>query len=161
MNWIALAQLLEQTPASRPVALCPALEHEALRQQALRQAGGLRSRNITRLALHLEDAGELAIALLGAWRAGVTVLLPADLQPATRQRLADQADLWLTDQAGDSTLAELLGDALPAAPLAGARSVTTGGRNGARTPGTPTLRTRLGIGRSRVGSISNCTVETW
>ena len=117
MNWIALDQLLEQTPASRPVALCPALEHEALRQQALRLAGGLRSRNITRLALHLEDAGELAIALLGAWRAGVTVLLPADLQPATRQRLADQADLWLTDEAGDSALAELLGDALPAAPL--------------------------------------------
>ena len=117
MNWIALDQLLEQTPASRPVALGPVLEHEALRQQALRLAGGLRSRNITRLALHLEDAGELAIALLGAWRAGVTVLLPADLQPATRQRLADQADLWLTDQAGDSTLAELLGDALPAAPL--------------------------------------------
>jgi len=117
MNWIALDQLLEQTPASRPVALCPALEHEALRQQALRLAGGLRSRNITRLALHLEDAGELAIALLGAWRAGVTVLLPADLQSATRQRLADQADLWLTDQAGDSALAELLGEALPAAPL--------------------------------------------
>ncbi|WP_312593008.1 acyl-CoA synthetase family protein [Stutzerimonas nitrititolerans] len=117
MNWIALDQLLEQTSASRPVALCPALEHEALRQQALRLAGGLRSRNIYRLALHLEDAGELAIALLGAWRAGVTVLLPADLQPATRQRLADQADLWLTDQAGDSALAELLGEALPAAPL--------------------------------------------
>ncbi|WP_313058407.1 acyl-CoA synthetase family protein [Stutzerimonas nitrititolerans] len=117
MNWIALDQLLEQTPASRPVALGPVLEHEALRQQALRLAGGLRSRNITRLALHLEDAGELAIALLGAWRAGVTVLLPADLQPATRQRLADQADLWLTDEAGDSALAELLGEALPAAPL--------------------------------------------
>ncbi|WP_312256924.1 acyl-CoA synthetase family protein [Stutzerimonas nitrititolerans] len=117
MNWIALDQLLEQTPASRPVALDPVLEHEALRQQALRLAGGLRSRNITRLALHLEDAGDLAIALLGAWRAGVTVLLPADLQPATRQRLADQADLWLTDQAGDSALAELLGEALPAAPL--------------------------------------------
>ncbi|WP_312452850.1 acyl-CoA synthetase family protein [Stutzerimonas nitrititolerans] len=117
MNWIALDQLLEQTPASRPVALCPALEHEALRQQALRLAGGLRSRNITRLALHLEDAGELAIALLGAWRAGITVLLPADLQPATRQRLADQADLWLTDEAGDSALAELLGEALPAVPL--------------------------------------------
>jgi len=117
MNWIALDQLLEQTPASRPVALGPVLEHEALRQQALRLAGGLRSRNITRLALHLEDAGELAIALLGAWRAGVTVLLPADLQPATRQRLADQADLWLTDEAGDSALAELLGEALPAVPL--------------------------------------------
>ncbi|WP_312961441.1 acyl-CoA synthetase family protein [Stutzerimonas nitrititolerans] len=117
MNWIALDQLLEQTPASRPVALGPVLEHEALRQQALRLAGGLRSRNITRLALHLEDAGELAIALLGAWRAGVTVLLPANLQPATRQRLADQADLWLTDEAGDSALAELLGEALPAVPL--------------------------------------------
>lgn len=117
MSWIALDQLLEQSPAPRPVALGPLLEHEALRRQALRLAGGLRSRNITRLAVHLEDAGDLAIALLGAWRAGATLLLPADLQPATRQRLADQADLWLTDQPGDSALQELLGEALPAAPL--------------------------------------------
>ena len=117
MNWIALDQLLHPTTGSRPVALGPLLEHDEVRQQALRLAGGLRSRNVTRLALHLEDAGELAIALLGAWRAGVTVLLPADLQPATRRRLADQADLWLTDQHGDSSLYELLGEALPTASL--------------------------------------------
>ena len=117
MNWISLDRLLEQTPEARPVALEPLLEHAELRQQALRLAGGLRSRKITQLAVHLEDAGELAIALLGAWRAGVTVLLPADLQPANRQRLAAQADLWLTDQEGDSHLQELLGEALPAAPL--------------------------------------------
>lgn len=117
MKWIALEQLLHPSSDPRPVALEPLLEHQALRQQALRLAGGLCSRNITRLALHLEDAGDLAIALLGAWRAGVTVLLPADLQPATRQRLADQVDLWLTDQSGDSALHELLGEALPAASL--------------------------------------------
>lgn len=117
MNWIALDQLLHPTTGSRPVTLGPPLEHDKVRQQALQLAGGLRSRNVTRLALHLEDAGELAVALLGAWRAEVTVLLPADLQPATRQRLADQADLWLTDQHGDSSLYELLGEALPAASL--------------------------------------------
>nr|MBF0685445.1 AMP-binding protein [Pseudomonas sp.] len=117
MNWISLDRLLEQTPEARPVALEPLLEHAELRQQALRLAGGLRSRKITQLAVHLEDAGELAIALLGAWRAGATVLLPADLQPANRQRLAAQAELWLTDQEGDSHLQELLGEALPAAPL--------------------------------------------
>ena len=117
MNWISLDQLLEQTQEARPVALEPLLEHAKLRQQALRLAGGLRRRNITRLAVHLEDAGELAIALLGAWRAGATVLLPADLQPANRQRLTDQADLWLTNQEGDSHLQDLLGEALPAAPL--------------------------------------------
>ena len=117
MKWIALDQLLNQTSGPRPVAIDPVLEHAELRQQALRLAGGLRSRNIKRLALHLEDAGELAIALLGAWRAGVTVLMPADLQPATRQRLASQADLWLTDQNGDSALHGLLGEALPTAPL--------------------------------------------
>ena len=117
MNWIAPDQLLNQTSGPRPVALDPVLEHAELREQALRLAGGLRSRNIKRLALHLEDASELAIALLGAWHAGVTVLLPTDLQPATRQRLAGQADLWLTDQVGDRALHELSDKVLAAAPL--------------------------------------------
>ncbi len=62
------------------------------------------------LALHLEDAAELAIALLAAWRAGVAVLLLPDLQDQTRQRWAQQVDLWLTASA------DL--DDLPAAPLA-------------------------------------------
>lgn len=41
----------------------------------------------------------LAIALLGAWRAGVNVLLPADLQPQTRQRWDTAVDAWLVEAA--------------------------------------------------------------
>ncbi|VVM83621.1 hypothetical protein PS631_02467 [Pseudomonas fluorescens] len=83
----------------------------------MRLAGGLQQRGVQRLAVHLEDAAELAIALLGAWRAGVTVLLPADLQAATRARWSEQVDLWLSDQAGDHSLLSLLGEPLPAADL--------------------------------------------
>ncbi len=117
MNWISLEHLLVQAPKSRLIALEPALEHAELRQQALRLAAGLRNRGIARLAIHLEDAGELAVALLGAWRAGVTVLLPADLQPASRSRLAHQADLWLTDHDGDAKIADLLSEPLEGAKL--------------------------------------------
>jgi acyl-coenzyme A synthetase/AMP-(fatty) acid ligase len=117
MNWISLEHLLDQTPKSRPVTLEPDLEHAELRQQALRLAAGLRNRGVARLAIHLEDAGELAVALLGAWRAGVTVLLPADLQPASRSRLAHQADLWLTDQDGDARISDLLAEPLDGAKL--------------------------------------------
>ncbi len=38
MNWIALEQLLNQTPNERPVTLQPALDHAGLRLQALRRA---------------------------------------------------------------------------------------------------------------------------
>jgi acyl-CoA synthetase (AMP-forming)/AMP-acid ligase II len=86
MNWIKLEQLLLKSLPERAVTLEPALDHSHLRHQALSLAAGLQARGVQRLALHLEDAAELAIALLGAWRAGVSVLLPADLQPQTRQR---------------------------------------------------------------------------
>ncbi|MFK0313149.1 AMP-binding protein [Pseudomonas sp. NPDC090233] len=113
MNWINLEHLLQPTAAPRPVTQAPALTHAELCDQALRLAGGLQQRGVQRLAVHLEDAAQLAIALLGAWRAGVEVLLPADLQPGTRVRWSAQVDLWLSDQPGDATLADL-----QAAPLA-------------------------------------------
>lgn len=117
MNWIALEQLLNQTPNERPVTLQPALDHAGLRLQALRLAAGLQARGVRRIAVHLEDAAELAVALLGAWRAGVTVLLPADLQSASRARLQDQAELWLTDREGDIRLDELFAEPLDGAAL--------------------------------------------
>lgn len=110
MTWLSLERQLLDAHPNR--AVCADLDHAALRQQALHLAGALKGRNIQRLALYLEDAGELAIALLGAWRAGVSVLLPADAQPQTRQRLATQCDLWL-DRLADLDLAG-------AQPLAGA-----------------------------------------
>ncbi|WP_338806619.1 AMP-binding protein [Pseudomonas chlororaphis] len=117
MNWIKLEHLLLKSLPERAVTLEPALDHSNLQHQALSLAAGLQARGVQRLALHLEDAAELAIALLGAWRAGVSVLLPADLQPQTRQRWATQVDLWLTDQPGDAHVADFDQPPLPAAEL--------------------------------------------
>lgn len=100
MTWLPLSDLLLQPHPGRRVALEPDLDHGELRQRALRLAAALQARGVRRVALYLEDAGDLAIALLGAWRAGAQVLLPADAQAQTRQRLAPQVDLWLDDLAG-------------------------------------------------------------
>jgi acyl-CoA synthetase (AMP-forming)/AMP-acid ligase II/3-hydroxymyristoyl/3-hydroxydecanoyl-(acyl carrier protein) dehydratase len=107
MNWITLERLLLDAVPNRALTSAPQLDHGLFREQALSVAAGLQARGIERLALHLEDAGELAVALFGAWRAGVNVLLPADLQAQTRERWSGEVDLWLTDQPGDTQLADL------------------------------------------------------
>lgn len=116
MSWIALCELLT-SGESRPVTDAPSLSLAQVQQQALQLAGGLQRRNVRSLAVHLEDAAQLAIALLGTWRAGARVLLPADLQPANRERLDAQAELWLTDLPGDHSLTDLLGEPLGAVEL--------------------------------------------
>jgi acyl-coenzyme A synthetase/AMP-(fatty) acid ligase/3-hydroxymyristoyl/3-hydroxydecanoyl-(acyl carrier protein) dehydratase len=113
MSWINLQDLLLDAHPQRAVAHAPVLGHAQLQERALRVAAALQQRGVTRFAVHLEDAAELAIALLGAWRAGVAVLLPSDLQAQTRQRWAGHVDLWLTDLPEDTRL-----DQLNAAPLA-------------------------------------------
>ncbi|WP_153788030.1 AMP-binding protein [Pseudomonas sp. EMN2] len=117
MNWINLEHLLRPLATSRPVTEAPALDHAALCRQALRLAGGLQARGVQRLAVHVDDAATLAIALLGAWRAGAQVLLTADLQAQTRARWQAQVDLWLSDQPGDPQLDDLLGEPLASADL--------------------------------------------
>ncbi|MFW0756616.1 AMP-binding protein [Pseudomonas sp. H11T01] len=117
MNWIKLEHLLLKAQPGRAVTAGPALNHVELCEQALRLAAGLQAHGVQHIAVHLEDAGELAIALLGAWRAGVSVLLPADLQAQTRQRWSSEVDLWLTDQADDAALSDLFQAPLPAAEL--------------------------------------------
>ena len=114
MNWIKLEQLLLKGYTQRAVSFDPALDHATLREQALSLAGGLQQRGVQRIAVHLEDAAELAVVLLGAWRAGVSVLLPADLQAQTRQRWDAQVDLWITQ---GSELQALYAAPLPAAAL--------------------------------------------
>jgi acyl-coenzyme A synthetase/AMP-(fatty) acid ligase len=106
MNWIKLEQLLLKAQPERVVTAEAALNHAQLCDQALRLAAGLQAQGVQRIAVHLEDAADLAIALLGAWRAGVSVLLPADLQPQTRQRWSGEVDLWLTDLADDAHLSD-------------------------------------------------------
>ena len=107
MNWITLEQMLLTAQPERAVAVDPALSHSQLRDAALSLAAGLEARGVRRLAVHLEDAADLAVALLGAWRAGASVLLPADLQAQTRQRWSADVDLWLTDQPTDIRLDDL------------------------------------------------------
>jgi len=117
MNWIKLEQLLLKPEPTRAISHVPALEHAQLCEQALSVAAGLQARGVKRLAVHLEDAAELAIALLGAWRAGVSVLLPSDLQAQTRERWSAEVDLWLTDQADDAQLRDVQPPPLPGAEL--------------------------------------------
>lgn len=117
MNWIKLEQLLLKALPARAICHAPDLDHRQLREQALSVAAGLQSRGVKRLAVHLEDAADLAIALLGAWRAGVSVLLPADLQAQTRQRWSQEVDLWLTDQPGDAQLHDFTQPGLAGAEL--------------------------------------------
>lgn len=117
MNWLPLEHLLLEAHPGRAVSAD--LDHPQLRQHALQLAAELQNRGVKRLALYLDDAGELAIALLAAWRAGIAVLLPADAQPQTRQRMSTQCDLWL-DSTGVATLDGLLNadsTALPPAQL--------------------------------------------
>ncbi|MBK5340730.1 acyl-CoA synthetase family protein [Pseudomonas sp. TH49] len=117
MNWIKLEQLLLKALPARVISAAPALDHTQLREQALSVAAGLQARGVQSMAVHLEDAADLAIALLGAWRAGVSVLLPSDLQAQTRQRWSSEVDLWLSDHADDAHLNDLLQPALPGAEL--------------------------------------------
>jgi len=117
MNWIKLEQLLLKPVPARAISHAPALDHALLCEQALSIAAGLQAQGVKRLAVHLEDAAELAIALLGAWRAGVSVLLPSDLQPQTRQRWSADVDRWLTDHADDAQLSDFNQPPLPGAEL--------------------------------------------
>ncbi|MHA6492235.1 AMP-binding protein [Pseudomonas borbori] len=114
MKWISPEQLLSAPHPGRLVT--PDMDHATLQQRALSLAAALQQRGVQRIALHLEDAGELAVALLGAWRAGVKVLLPADAQAQTRKRLAGQTELWL-DSLNVAALEGLTGEPLAAAPL--------------------------------------------
>lgn len=116
MNWLTLENLLLDTKTDRRLTTAPELTLAQWRARALSVACGLQARGVRQVAVHLEDAAELGIALFGAWRVGVSVLLPADLQGQTRERWAGQVDLWITDQPGDVPLNEL--HAAPLAPAA-------------------------------------------
>ncbi len=112
MNWLPLEHLLLEAHPGR--AVTADLDQPQLRQHALQLAAELQRRGVKRLALYLDDAAELAIALLAAWRAGIAVLLPADAQAQTRQRMSAQCYLWLDNLDG---LLNADSAALPPAPL--------------------------------------------
>ncbi|QRY79978.1 acyl-CoA synthetase [Pseudomonas sp. PDNC002] len=112
MKPISLARLLLELPAERALALEPSLPAGDFVQRVCNVAGTLRQRNAQCVAIHLEDAAELAIALYAAWLAGAEAVLPADNLAHSRERLAARIDAWIGDQPGDLMLAELNGPAL-------------------------------------------------
>ncbi|MGE8496628.1 MAG: AMP-binding protein [Pseudomonas sp.] len=91
-RWIDLEHLLLAAEPARPVT--QDLDHAQLCRRALHLGAQWQAEGIQRVALYLEDAGDLSIALLAAWQAGIHVVLPADAQQQTRQRLASQVDRW-------------------------------------------------------------------
>ena len=66
MNGLKLEHVLLEPLEQRPITTEPAMNHAQLCAQALSLAAGLQARGIQRLAVHLEDAGQLAIAQPGA-----------------------------------------------------------------------------------------------
>ena len=117
MSWMNLERLLLDADPTREVAHSPALSHAQWRERTLGVASALQARGVSSVAIHLEDAGDLAVALFAAWRAGVSVLLPSDLQAQTRERWTHRVDLWLTDLPGDIQLDTLSADPLEPASL--------------------------------------------
>ena len=123
MSWIDLENLLLEVHGGRGLTHLPAMDHGQFRTAVLSVAAGLVERKVKRVAVHLEDAGELAVAIFGAWRAGIEVLLPPDLQGQTRERWAGHVDMWLTDLPGDVPLSVLHAEPLLPAALDLDRSI--------------------------------------
>lgn len=94
MSWIDIADLLLHRHDGVLAGPQP-LTHDELIGQALRLAAWLQAANIQKLAVYELDAGTLAVIALGAWRAGVELVLPGDDRPQTRQRLEQEGCLWL------------------------------------------------------------------
>lgn len=117
MSWLSIDRLLLAPHPERPVTHAPGMNHAQWRERALSVAAALQQRAVTCVAIHLEDAAELAIAVFAAWHAGASVLLPSDLQAESRKRWAPLAELWLTDAEGDTRLDELNVPPLKPMPL--------------------------------------------
>ena len=94
MSWIDIADLLVRRHA-QVLAGPQLLTHDALAEQALRLAAWLQQQGVHKLAVYELDAGNLAVVALGAWRAGVELVLPGDDRPQTRQRLQHAGCWWL------------------------------------------------------------------
>ncbi|HTB34184.1 MAG TPA: AMP-binding protein, partial [bacterium] len=131
--WMALEALLSAPGSARPVGLAPGQDWTRLarRREAWRSALEPLGTG-AELALAMDDGFEFTAALLGAWSAGCTVVLPGDALPATAQALTARGAVLAgdfpgamaapPDPAGEAAAAR----ALPALPVVVFTSGSTG-----------------------------------
>lgn len=98
MNWVPLPHLLASPRPQHLVAMAPSMDHAAFARRCLAVAGALHARSIRRAGIWFDDAAELATALLACWRAGVTAILPGDVQSHTIAELDAEVDQWISDR---------------------------------------------------------------
>ncbi len=102
-RWTALARLIGHVAAPdfapRTIAWRggAALDGAALVARVAAFRAALATTPGERWALYCDDTFEFAAALFGAWHAGKTVIVPADVQPDTLARLRTLADGFLGD----------------------------------------------------------------
>jgi acyl-coenzyme A synthetase/AMP-(fatty) acid ligase len=103
-EWIALNAVACQPRSGRVVArwrsahhVPGVLDHAAFRAQVAAWRAAFFAHAGARYALYFDDAVTFAAALFGAWHAGKTVLLCADVLPQTLARLDAEVDGWAGD----------------------------------------------------------------
>ncbi|MFG6446713.1 AMP-binding protein [Roseateles sp. BYS180W] len=87
---------------------------QALHARVAQWTQTLRLQQGTELALYLDDSLEFACALFGAWHAGKTVWLAADLTPATLAALAGRVSLFVVPESRELSQPVLTPADLPA-----------------------------------------------
>jgi uncharacterized membrane protein/acyl-CoA synthetase (AMP-forming)/AMP-acid ligase II len=131
--WMGLEDLLNAGPSGRLVGLEPGQDWRSLarRREAWRQALAPLGPG-AELGLAMEDGFEFVAALLGAWSAGLTVVLPGDALPATAQALAARGASLAGDfpgamaRPGDTDWNGAAGGKLPEVPVLVFTSGSTG-----------------------------------
>ena len=97
MAWLGLSELAARTDPTGRVSLGPDRDWGDL--LVLREAwrAAFVAAGTRRAALHFPGAFEFAAALLGAWAAGATAILPGDATEITTANLAPHADAFAGD----------------------------------------------------------------
>ena len=103
-EWLALRDVAVRPVAGRGVALCTdakTLDHPAFRARAAQWRAAFAAQTGQHWALHFEDTADFLPALYGAWHAGKTVVLCADVSSASITALRSSVDGFAGDFLSD------------------------------------------------------------
>lgn len=106
-----LSEILSpRLPPSDLIACGPDWTRGDFNRAVLRLSGSLKASSCRAAALWFDDAAEFACAVLAAWHAGLTVLLPPNLAAENLAWADEAAGVWLTDTPDHPALAARQGD---------------------------------------------------